>query len=149
MFALGGDIGGSIRMPANHCGIFGIRFTSQRVSREHLRLPNPQNFCPFDYIQTSPGPLARTFEDLLCLSKLMLSAPVTAQDPTVPPLSFADHLYSSTLRNKGRIGYFDSFQLAPTSPSVKRAIRMAKEALEAQGYELVPFRLTYEEQVEA
>mmetsp|Transcript_10485 Transcript_10485/g.7825 ORF Transcript_10485/g.7825 Transcript_10485/m.7825 type:complete len:120 (-) Transcript_10485:78-437(-) len=73
MFAIGTDIGGSIRMPASHCGVFGIRFTSQRCTRKNMRGSSQNNFSPFTYICVSPGPLARNFEDLLTVSKVMLN----------------------------------------------------------------------------
>ena len=44
-----------------------------------------------------------------------------------------------------RIGYFESLDTVPTTPAVRRAVRMAKEALEKQGYELVPFPLSKKE----
>lgn len=38
--------------------------------------------------------------------------------------------------------------LIPTSPAMKRAVKEAKEALERQGHELVPFELSTEEWTE-
>ena len=48
-------------------------------------------------------------------------------------------------RRKLRIGYFDSLPLFESSQSVKRAIKIAKEKLEAEGCTLVPFKISYDE----
>lgn len=44
-----------------------------------------------------------------------------------------------------RIGYFESLDTLPSSYSTRRSIKLAKEALEGQGFVLVPFILTSEE----
>jgi amidase len=47
-FALGTDTGGSVRAPANHCGLYGIRPTHGRVSLEHcLDLAPSFDTCGF------------------------------------------------------------------------------------------------------
>jgi len=45
------------------------------------------------------------------------------------------------------VGYFDEMPLVPTSASMKRAIKIAKEKLEGQGYNLVPFKISEEENI--
>ena len=53
--AHGTDGGGSIRIPANYCGLFGIKPTFGRV-------PHAPNERPFSTLSSS-GPIARTVED--------------------------------------------------------------------------------------
>ena len=43
------------------------------------------------------------------------------------------------LTNKLRIGFYEEVDYFPCTPGVRRAIRVAKEKLEALGHELVPF----------
>ncbi len=53
--ALGTDGGGSIRIPSNYCGLFGIKPTYGRV-------PHAPNERPFSTLSTA-GPIARTVTD--------------------------------------------------------------------------------------
>lgn len=53
--AIGGDTGGSVRLPASFCGLVGVRVTPGRISRAGMSaLVTPQD---------TPGPMARTVED--------------------------------------------------------------------------------------
>jgi Asp-tRNA(Asn)/Glu-tRNA(Gln) amidotransferase A subunit family amidase len=53
---IGEDTGGSIRVPASCCNLFGIRVTTGLISRA--------GFSPLVPRQDTPGPMARTVEDL-------------------------------------------------------------------------------------
>ncbi len=54
--ALGSDTGGSIRSPACHCGVLGLKPTYGRVSRRGV--------FPLSYALDHCGPLARSIEDI-------------------------------------------------------------------------------------
>ena len=51
-------------------------------------------------------------------------------------------MYKQPTQKKLKIGWFDSIETLASSPAVKRAIKITKESLEAQGHTLVPFRFT-------
>lgn len=44
-----------------------------------------------------------------------------------------------------KVGWYDSLDTMPTTGAVRRAIKIAKESLLSQGFELVPFSLSIEE----
>jgi Asp-tRNA(Asn)/Glu-tRNA(Gln) amidotransferase A subunit family amidase len=67
-FAIGGDMGGSIRIPASCCGVVGLRATPERVGSEEI---DPT-------VLQAHGPLARTVDDARILFALM-----TATDPPI------------------------------------------------------------------
>lgn len=60
---IGTDLGGSIRYPANACGLYGFKPTPKRVSLQGLSLPflerNGQNDIP-----VTLGPMGRCVDDL-------------------------------------------------------------------------------------
>ena len=59
--AVGGDMGGSIRIPASCCGVVGLRTTPERIGSEEI---DPT-------VLQAHGPLARTVEDATVLFSLM------------------------------------------------------------------------------
>jgi len=77
--------------------------------------------------------------------KLMVPKDINRLDPFAAPVPFREELYEQVRANKIRVGYLESISSFPTTEAVKRSVRMAKEALESQGYELVPFVVTAEE----
>ena len=79
-FALGTDTGGSIRVPASVCGLFGLRPTFGRLSRSGSVLFVPS----LDHV----GPLARSVRDLALAYDVMQgpdsSDPVCTSSPPAP-----------------------------------------------------------------
>ncbi|CAK3912106.1 amidase family [Lecanosticta acicola] len=53
--AIGGDTGGSIRLPSSFCGLVGVRVTPGRISRDGM--------SALVKTQDTPGPMCRTVED--------------------------------------------------------------------------------------
>ena len=70
--SLGSDTGGSIRLPAGICGIYGIKPTQGRVSRHGV--------MGLSFSLDTVGPLARTARD--CARLLKVIAGADANDPT-------------------------------------------------------------------
>ena len=59
-FALGTDTGGSTRVPASYCGVFGLRATHGRVSRRGVFLLAP-SFCSIGVFAASAAVLQKTW----------------------------------------------------------------------------------------
>ncbi len=80
--ALGSDTGGSIRGPAAHCGVVGLKPTYGRVSRRGV--------FPLSYTLDHCGPLARSVEDAaVCLQVIAGHDPL---DPASADVSVPDYL---------------------------------------------------------
>ena len=65
---IGTDIGGSIRMPAFYCGIFGHKPTTGTISLKGLTLRTGEE----GHTMACVGPMSRHAEDLLPFLKVLL-----------------------------------------------------------------------------
>jgi amidase len=136
-FAEGTDAGGSVRIPASWCGVYGF---IQSFGRAPL-LPRPNAFSsinPFIF----EGVISRTVEDAaLALSALTGPHP---RDPLSFPFPEEDLL--GALRGsvrEWRIAYSPDFGGFPVEPAVSEVVAHAAHALEEAGarVEEVAFRL--------
>ena len=123
---LGSDIGGSIRIPAHFCGVYGLKATGGRVSgKGHLaspkRLAVPSGWEPLLQL-ASFGPLARSIDDLrLCLPII--------NGPTAPACEPQPTRMLSDLR----IAWTDDFGGVPLTTDSRRLMRDLATALEHAG----------------
>ena len=118
--SLGSDTNGSIRVPASLCGVFGLKPTYGRLSRNGARL----FAASFDHV----GPFARSVADLAAAYDAMQGPdprdPVCAQRP-VEPASGQIEQGASGLRIAVLGGHFAAAGLAAT------AVTAVAQALDA------------------
>jgi aspartyl-tRNA(Asn)/glutamyl-tRNA(Gln) amidotransferase subunit A len=126
--SIGTDTGGSIRGPANFCGIVGLKQTYGRVSRHGV--------TTLAWSLDHAGPMTRTVAD----AALMLQA-IAGLDP-LDPTTTADPVpdYSQALTGdiRGvRVGVPTRFFADDASPDVQAAYRAAIATLKGLGATLV------------
>jgi amidase len=126
---LGSDIGGSIRIPAHFCGVYGLKCTGGRVSgKGHLASPKPLAI-PRGWevlLQlASIGPLARSIDDL------RLAFPIIAE-PGTPGLG---HPLISSLAQL-RLAWTDDFGGAPLDAESRRLMHALAGRLKQNGCEV-------------
>lgn len=121
---IGSDLGGSIREPANYCGIVGIKPTHGRVP---LTGHWPDTLLRFMHV----GPLARSVRDA-ALGLAIMSGPDGRDPYAVPVPNFKTPRLFTKLKGV-RVGWTTDGPFAPVSKEVKAAVAKAASALEELG----------------
>ena len=130
--ATGTDTGGSIRQPAAHCGITGIKPTYGRVSRWGM--------IAFASSLDQAGPLARSAEDCAILLNEMSGH--DAKDTTSLDVETTDLLKSINQSIEGlKIGIVKEFNLGDLDSGVQSCFENSKKLYETLGAEFVEISL--------
>lgn len=127
--ALGTDTGGSVRHPASHCGIVGLKPTYGLVSRRGV--------FPLSFTLDHVGPMTRTVRD-----NALLLGVIAGADPADPGSAMrAAEDYTRDLHKglKGlRIGFVRHFHETdlPAHPEMGAALEEAARVIAAEGAEV-------------
>jgi Asp-tRNA(Asn)/Glu-tRNA(Gln) amidotransferase A subunit family amidase len=125
--ALGSDLGGSIRIPASFCGVYGLKASFGRVAAP----TRPDAFrahTPFSHI----GPLTRTVEDAALMTSVL--AGPHPRDPFSLPDDGTDYLSATRTTIEGlRVAYSPNFGIFPMDDRVRDIVREAVRAFEQAG----------------
>jgi aspartyl-tRNA(Asn)/glutamyl-tRNA(Gln) amidotransferase subunit A len=127
--ALGTDTGGSVRHPASHCGIVGMKPTYGLVSRRGV--------FPLAFSLDHVGPMTRTVQDNAIL--LSVIAGPDAADPGSAMRPGEDYTWALGQGAKGlRIGYVRHFHERddPAEARMAAAIEEAARTLQREGAEI-------------
>lgn len=135
--SLGSDTGGSIRQPASHCGVVGLKPTYGRVSRFGL--------VAFASSLDQIGPLTKDVTDCAVLMNVICG--YDPQDSTSVPLNVPDYL---TFLKEGLNGIVAGIPKEYSAargldPDVSDAVQRAVEKIQSLGAECVEVSLPYTE----
>src|SRR6201992_1231763 len=136
--ALGSDTGGSVRMPANFCGVTGLKPTAGRVSRAGA--------MPLSQSLDTVGPLAQSAEDCALLMGLMAGA--DPEDATALAIPVPDYTAATMGSLKGlRIGVPTAFYVDDLDPDVAQVLDETIATMQREGAEIVKVELPDQRQL--
>jgi aspartyl-tRNA(Asn)/glutamyl-tRNA(Gln) amidotransferase subunit A len=134
--SLGSDTGGSIRQPASHCGVVGLKPSYGRVSRYGL--------VAFGSSLDQIGPLTRTVEDsALLLNALAGFDPRDSTSLNEPVPDYTQGLDAGVAGMK--LGLPKEYFTDGICPKVRERVESAAKKLESQGAEIVEISLPHTE----
>lgn len=117
--ATGSDMGGSIRIPASQCGVYGFKPPFGRV---------PTSEISYETL----GPLARTFDDLVLMQNVITGPHPTVHAALRPKLVYP-RSYDNLKGVKIALDYFDGWIPGGIDEAVRRSLNDAAEVLRGQG----------------
>jgi amidase len=127
---LGADYGGSIRVPASFCGIYGLRPSAGRVPA--VAALEPFDGPPTLDLMCSTGPFARSVEDLRTSYQVLAGA--DASDPATLPISFGERVPGS---RRLRVAMMTRETGAILTDEIAARLQRTAAILQAAGYEVV------------
>lgn len=125
---LGGDFGGSVRVPSNFCGLYGLK-TTERTVPVHGNIPLPKNADTFIVHMAVAGPLARNIDDLELLWKIIIGP--DEGDRNIPDINWRQP--TEKLFTDYKIAWTDQWPGYKTSAQISGAIKSFAETLEKSG----------------
>ncbi len=132
---LGGDNGGSIRIPAHFCGLYSLFPTPTRLT--NLDTAPYAEVAGQEAMIAQPCPIARSVEDLSLAMRILAAPGLSTLDPAVPPVPWPD---PAAVSLPGlRIGMYTENGVFSVAPAVQRAVEEAAQILRTRGAIVEPW----------
>ncbi|RBR25551.1 uncharacterized protein FIESC28_01514 [Fusarium coffeatum] len=129
ILGIGGDIGGSVRCPAAHNGIYAFKPTLKRISVMGAR----SIMAGKETISSTPGPMTTDRETLELFMKVALASKPWLIDPSLTAKEWTPYKFDRPL--KIAIQWWDG--VVQPHPPMTRALREVAEACRKAGHEVV------------
>ncbi|KAK3394966.1 amidase signature domain-containing protein [Podospora didyma] len=135
---VGSDVGGSIRVPAAACGIFGLKPTAFRVPTTGWSSTPPGA----DPIPTVIGPMSRSIDGIEMFMSAVLAAEPWTVEPALVPLSWRSPTQLGLDNRPLRIGIaLHDGTVMPHPPITRTLTELADKMKAIPGVEVIDFPL--------
>ncbi|KAJ9500827.1 hypothetical protein H2202_003385 [Exophiala xenobiotica] len=134
LLGIGGDIGGSIRCPAAHSGIYGYKPTTKRLPTSGTR----GHMLGKETILSTLGPMAKDRDSLELFMKVVLDTKPWRMDPGLTTKAWTPYHFTKPL--KIAVQWWDGVVMP--HPPMTRALREVADACKAAGMEVVEWDCT-------
>jgi amidase len=128
---IGSDIGGSIRIPAHCCGVYGFKPTERAVSNAG-HIPDLPGRPRAARVMNACGPLARSLDDLQLAYDLIAGPAPRELDTDVVPRWTGD--YPRFNGRELRVAWTSSFPGSPVAAAIRAAIERLAGDLANNGW---------------
>ncbi|WVQ81627.1 hypothetical protein IAT38_003751 [Cryptococcus sp. DSM 104549] len=132
---IGTDIGGSIRSPCAHNGLFGFKPTSIRLPKGGNKSAQAGNEC----IVGAIGPMGRSIRDLELFINVVLASEPWKLDPSSVRMPWRPAEVAFIGGEKPKVGVMWEDGVVKPLPPMRRALEYAVEKLKAAGVEVVEY----------
>lgn len=136
MIGWGTDIGGSVRIPAAHNGVYGLRPSSGRLPYYGV----PVSTEGQEHVHSVVGPMTRSMAALKSVTKAVIDAEPWNMDPRCHPIPWREEVYRDIQSRPLVIGVMLDDGVVKVHPPIERAIRQVVAKLEAAGHEIVQWQ---------
>ncbi|MET9401953.1 amidase [Kitasatospora sp. NPDC002965] len=126
---LGNDSGGSVRVPAQFCGVAGLKPTTGRFPADH-RILGPDDPGPASQLLVTDGPFARSVGDLRLAYEVL--AGTDPRDPRAVPVP----AYGAPLPGPVKVAVVADPGGHGVHPTVLASVAAAADALRDAGYDV-------------
>ncbi|MEV0264750.1 amidase [Streptomyces sp. NPDC050617] len=126
---LGNDSGGSVRIPAQFCGVAGLKPSTGRFPADH-RVLGPDDPGPASQMLVTDGPLARSVGDLRLAYEAL--AGTDPRDPRAVPAP----AYGEPLAGPVKVAVVADPGGHGVHPAIRAAVAAAADALADAGYDV-------------
>ncbi|KAJ7607058.1 amidase signature domain-containing protein [Roridomyces roridus] len=128
------DIGGSARIPAHYCGVYGLKPSIGRFPMDGSVSSMPG----LESVQIVSGTMARRLDDLEEFWKRVVGMKPWTYDFTCVPVPWrSEELELGERKLKWGVIWEDG--ICPPTPACKRALSLVVESLKLQGHQVVDF----------
>ncbi|KAH7886093.1 amidase signature domain-containing protein [Phlebopus sp. FC_14] len=131
---VGTDIGGSVRIPAAHCGLYGLKGSVARLPHSGLL----GSHDGMDAIVGCVGPLARSCRDLALFCQVMLDDQPWLNEPPLLHMPWkGDIARGDGLPNTLSIAILCDDGVVAPHPPIARALNMYEKELKKAGHDII------------